>query len=139
MPVKIYIVEDHPVMREMLREFFAGLTDPEADVCGEASTGEAALERLADVEADLVFVDVSLPGMSGIEFVEAAQARRPGLPCVMFSGHGEAAYARRALAAGARGYILKGDPYEVAGAIRQVLAGEVYLSERLQSAGTEDA
>ena len=108
--MKIYIVEDHPFMREMLRDYLACLPDLEATVCGEANSGEAALEGLADVEADLVLVDVSLSGMSGIEFVEAAQERQTGLCCVMLSGHGEATYARQALAAGARGLHPQGRP-----------------------------
>ncbi len=128
MPARIFIVEDHPIMREMVREFLAEDAS-DLEVCGMAETGEEALEHLDGAEADLALIDVSLPGMTGIDLVKELLARRPGLPCVLYSGHGEAAYIERGLAAGARGYLLKGDPYELVGAIRQVLDGETYVSE----------
>ncbi len=126
----IFIVEDHPLMREMLNEFLP-VHAPDLEVCGAAGRGEEALECFEAAAADLALIDVALPGMTGIDLVEKLQARRPGLPCLMYSGHGEIAYVERALAAGARGYLLKGDPEELVGAIRQVLDGDTYVSKSL--------
>ena len=132
MPLKIFIVEDHPIMRETLAAFVGD--QPGYEVLAAAPTAEEALERLEEVEVDLVLVDVSLPGMSGIDLVGEIGARWPALMCLMISGHGEAAYVERALAAGARGYVLKGNPYELPGAIRDVTRGETYLSASLKAA-----
>lgn len=129
MVASVFIVEDHAVMRRMLHEY---VKRQDWVVCGEAETGEAALEQLDEAGANLVLVDVSLPKMSGIELAKKIQARWPGLRCLMLSGHGQASYVEQALAAGACGYVLKGNPHEIAEAMRQVLAGEVYLSEELR-------
>ena len=115
-------------MREMLRDFIGEELDLE--VCGSAASGEEALESLKDADVDLVLVDVSLPKMSGIELVQQLQARRPELRCLMLSGHGESGYVQRSLAAGAKGYIMKGNPYEIPEAITTVLDGGMYLSEQ---------
>lgn len=130
MPVKIFIVEDHAVMREMLASFLEEEAD--FDVCGTARTAEEALDGLERAAIDLVLVDVSLPGMSGIDLVEQLQADRPELPCLMVSGHGESGYVERAFEVGARGYVMKGNPYEITGAIDEVLTGGTYLGKTLR-------
>jgi DNA-binding NarL/FixJ family response regulator len=129
MTSKIYLVEDHEIVREMVSNYITSL--PDFEVCGMAATGEEALESLVDAEVNLVLIDTSLPGMSGIDLVRKVLALRPTLCCVIYSGHGETAYIERATRAGARGYILKGNPDELAGALRQVLSGETYVSEAL--------
>jgi DNA-binding NarL/FixJ family response regulator len=106
---------------------------PDLQVCGVAASGQAALAQLPGIEADLVLVDIALPDMTGLEFVGRMQGWRPDLPIVIFSDYQEPTYVQRALAAGAQGYIVKGNPQEVATAIRRVQAGEVYLSPQLQS------
>jgi DNA-binding NarL/FixJ family response regulator len=126
---RIYLVEDHPLMRATLSEYLA--TAPDLRLCGTAATGELALEALASDPPDLLLVDVSLPGMSGLELVENVVQRWPGVACVILSGHPQPAHVERALQAGARGYILKGNPYEIPEAIRHVLDGGTYLSEGL--------
>ena len=132
MSALIFIVEDHAVMRQMLAAY---LTDQTSyDVCGQAASAEAALEQLAEAAPDLVLVDVSLPGMSGIELVRQIQTQRDELACLMISGHGEPEYVRRALGAGARGYVVKGNPYELPGAIEEVLSGATYLSPSVRAA-----
>lgn len=131
MPVRIFIIEDHPVMREMLTEFL--METPELDVCGASGTADEALEYLSETEVDLVLVDVALPEKNGIDAVKELQARHPGLKCLMISGHGESNYVRRSLDAGASGYLLKGDPAEILEAIREVNSGGMYLSEAFRS------
>jgi DNA-binding NarL/FixJ family response regulator len=136
---RLFIVEDHPVMRQSLRAFVKRQAD--LDVCGEADTGEAALEQIAQTQPDLVLIDVSLPGMSGLDLLETLRERYPHLPCVMLSGHGERSHVDHALMAGARGYILKGDTDELVEALHKVIQGETYLSGMVQdklSGGTDE-
>ena len=127
----VYIVEDNELVRGTLQEFIE--MDPDLQVCGVADTAEAALQRLSSVDADLLLADVSLPGMSGIDLAREVKAQWPDLLCLMLSGHQEPTYARSALAAGARGYVLKGNPVEITDAIRNVLGGETYVSGPLRS------
>lgn len=117
-------------MRRVVLDFIA--STPDLETAGSARTGEEALEELAATEADLALIDMSLPGMSGAELVAEVRVRWPDLPCLVLSAHVEAQYVTRALAAGAQGYVLKGDPYQLSVAIRQVLGGEVYLSKSVR-------
>jgi DNA-binding NarL/FixJ family response regulator len=128
MPTRVYIVEDHPVMRETLRDYLA--LSPDLELCGEASDAATASEELEAARPDVVVVDLSLPGRNGLELVEEIHARW-GTPCVVLSGHGERTYVGKAFAAGARGYVLKGNPADLPVAIREVLNGEVHLSAAL--------
>ena len=126
---KIYIVEDHEIMREMLRETIDGLEG--LSVSGAAATAEQALAELQDIEVNLVLIDMSLPGMSGASLVAHLRARQPPVRCLIYSGHRERTYVDQALEAGTQGYVLKGDPAELEGAIARVLNGEMYLSPDL--------
>lgn len=139
MSSNVYIVEDNDRMRTLLRDWIDEL--PGLSVCGAAATAETALEELPDLGADLAVVDMSLPAMGGIELVAALRRRLPQMRCLILSGHNEKTYVERALAAGAQGYLLKGEPAEIENAIAQVLSGEQYLSASLKSiaAGTERA
>ena len=129
MPTRIYIVEDHPIMRETLQDYLA--LQPDLEICGMAESAEAASEMLEAASPDLVLVDLSLPGRSGLDLVEEVQ-QRWGTPCVILSGHGERTYVGRALACGARGYVLKGRPQDLPAAIAHVLEGGTYLSDTLR-------
>jgi two-component system invasion response regulator UvrY len=100
-------------------------------VCGDAATAEAALTGVIEAEPDLVLIDVSLPGMNGIELARLLRQRQPMLRLAMLSGHSEKTHVIQALSAGAHGYIVKGNVDEVAPAIRQILRGEQYLSAGL--------
>ncbi len=123
----LLIVEDHTALARILARFLREQDD--LAVSAVVQTGEAALAQLPHLTVDLVLVDVSLPGMSGIDLVAAIGEQYPDLPCLMLSGHDEPSYVRRALAAGARGYIAKGNPLALLEAVRRVLDGELYLSE----------
>lgn len=116
-------------MRETLRDHLA--LAPDLEICGTAGSAEAASETLEAAAPDVVVVDLSLPGRSGLDLVEEIQERW-GTPCVILSGHGERTYVGRALACGARGYVLKGNPRDLPLAIRQVLEGEIHLSSALR-------
>jgi DNA-binding NarL/FixJ family response regulator len=129
MTTQIFIIEDNDIVRESLAEFITAVGDYE--VCGLAASAEQALEALDSHDVDLVVVDLSLPGMDGVELVEFIRTRWPEMPCVICSGHREATYVRRALEAGSKGYILKGQPHELSKAIPVILNGERYLSDKL--------
>jgi DNA-binding NarL/FixJ family response regulator len=126
--IGVFIVEDHALVREMICEYME--VEDDFHLAGVASNGAEALSAIGPSEADVVVIDVSLPDISGIELVP--QIAGPSRPCVMYSGHGEAAYVKKAMAAGARGYVLKGDPNEILDAIRSVASGETYLSPSLR-------
>jgi DNA-binding NarL/FixJ family response regulator len=123
--VDVLLVEDHVMMRDALVEFLAGF--PAVRVCGAVATGDEALDWLDDEQPDVVLVDVSLPGMSGIDLVEEIGRRWPELPCLMVSGHHTTEYVQRSREAGARGYLLKGNPDELQAAIDAVAGGGTYF------------
>jgi DNA-binding NarL/FixJ family response regulator len=127
---RVFIVDDHPVLLETLRTLLEFESDLE--VCGEAQSAENAIQLIDSACPDIVLTDVSLPGKSGIELGAEIRGKFPDLPFVMFSGHGERSYVRKALEAGAAGYIFKGDWEEFPIAIRQALAGEQYLSQSVK-------
>jgi DNA-binding NarL/FixJ family response regulator len=127
-PVRVYIVEDHPVMREIIQDYLA--LNSELEICGMAGSAEEASMALGATAPDVVMVDLSLPGRSGLELVEEIRERW-GTPCLILSGHGERTYVARAFACGARGYVLKGNPRDIPAAIQRVLAGEIHLSAEL--------
>lgn len=124
----VFIVDDHPIMRDGISQ----LIDQQADlaVCGSASSAPQALDALAAGAApDLLLVDISLTGMSGIDLIKIVRKRRPRLPALVLSMHSEDLYAERAIRAGARGYVMKHASAGVLlAAIRRVLEGKVYLS-----------
>jgi DNA-binding NarL/FixJ family response regulator len=126
--IGVFIVEDHALVREMMCEYMEAEED--FHLAGVAATGAEAISLIGESEANVVVIDVSLPDGSGIDLV--SHLRTPSRPCVMYSGHGEAAYIRKAMAAGASGYVLKGDPTEILDAIRCVSSGETYLSPSLR-------
>lgn len=130
MTTTIYLVEDHPVMQRMLCAYLKRL--PDLVLGGVAGTAAEALAALPESEAALVLIDVSLPDRSGIELVAQLHRQQPALRCLILSGHQEITYVKQALTAGARGYLEKGNPRELATAIQQVLAGEIYLSEHIR-------
>lgn len=132
MTTKIFIVDDHPLFQQTLREVIARM--PDFEVCGAATTAEHALQRVSDAGPDLVLIDISLPSMNGIELVRSLRSLYPGLHCVFLSGYAETIFVQQGLATGARGFILKGKPQELASALRQIVAGELYLSEGVRTA-----
>lgn len=125
----ILIVEDHDYMAEVLLRLLQRKTDIEVVV--RAKTAEEALEILPELEVVLLLVDVSLPGMNGINLVAILHEKYPHVPCLMLSGHYAPHYVRRALKAGAWGYVLKDDPEAIMEGINRVLKGETYISKNL--------
>jgi len=127
---KIFIVEDHPVFREGLVQIISGEKD--LSVCGEAGDADHALEAIARLKPDLVLVDITLPGKSGLELIKELRSRDSKVRILVVSMHYEALYADRVLRAGGDGYIMKQeDPEEIIHAIRDVLGGHIYVSEEV--------
>lgn len=127
---KILIVDDHPLMRKGL----ALALDEEVDleVVGQAADAEEALGLLDRLNPDVAIVDISLPGMSGLELIKHIQALRPDIRTLVVSRHDEALYAERAIRAGARGYVMKLQASdEIVKAVRRVIAGGIYVSEEM--------
>jgi len=127
---RIFLVDDHTILREGL----ATLINQSADllVCGEASTSEEALTKIPECKPDLVVVDLSLPDSGGLELLRLLKLRHPELQSLVLSMHDESVYAKRALRAGARGYIMKHEAItEVQAAIRRILEGGLYLSRKV--------
>ncbi len=129
---RLYLVEDHPVTREGLSRLINYQTDLE--VCGQAGIAGTASREIAALKPDLVILDISLAGTSGIELIKVLISHDSVLRILVLSTHDESLYAQRALRAGARGYVMKHQPTEhVMTAIRQVLNGGVYLSEQMRN------
>ena len=127
---KIIIVDDHPLMRKGLAMSLEAEVD--LDVCGQAASAEDALSLLDDVQPDVAIVDVSLPGMNGLELIKHMQAVHPEIRTLIVSRHDEALYAERALRAGARGYVMKLEAGDViVQAVRRVLSGGIYVSAEI--------
>jgi DNA-binding NarL/FixJ family response regulator len=128
--LSILLVEDHLIFAGVLVRLLYRIDGiEEVEV---ASTAERALKILTTHEFDIAIVDVALPKMNGISLVNLIYHQYPNLPCLMLSGHALAHYVKRALAAGARGYILKDNSTEISEGIRHILDGEIYISPELQ-------
>ena len=131
--MNILIVDDHAVVRQGYASLLATLLD---DVTvSEAASGEEALQRVAQGCPDLVILDVGLPGISGLETARRLLARQPQLRVLFFSMHDELPVVRKALEAGASGYLTKSAPPQVlVEAVRKVLAGHTYIEHDLATA-----
>ncbi len=118
----------------MIRFGVAELINGETDlmVCGESDNAYDALDDLPRARPDLVVVDITLEGKSGLEFIKEVQRVQPDLDTLVVSMHDEGFYAERVLRAGGRGYLMKATgPSELLKAIRKVLGGAVYVSARI--------
>jgi DNA-binding NarL/FixJ family response regulator len=128
----VFIVDDHTMFREGLKQ----LIERERDlvVCGEASDMAGGLAGIGETQPDVVLVDISLAGASGIDLIKAIKSEHEDMPILVVSMHDEALYAERALRAGAMGYVMKNEPARtMKAAIKKVMAGDMALSEKMAS------
>ena len=128
--MRILIADDHAVFRrglaETLGEAFSRVT------FGEAKTAQETLEHVRRQDWDVVILDISMPGKSGLDILDDLHRLRPKLPVLLLSMHPEGQYARRALKSGAAGYLTKESvPEELKEAVRRVRAGGRYVSATL--------
>lgn len=127
---KVLIVDDHPILRKGLAMLIN--QEPDLVVIAEADNAQKALEMIEKHKPDMLIVDISLPGIDGIELIKTVKLRYRNLPSLVVSMHDECLFAERALRAGARGYIMKQEALErVLVAIRRILAGEIFVSDKI--------
>lgn len=128
--MKILIADDHAVVRQGLKQILAA--EFKRASFGEAANGQQALERVWKEEWDVVVLDLSMPGRTGLEVLKEIKRSKPSLPVVMLSMHPEDQFAVRLLKAGAAGYMTKESaPEELVGAVRKAMAGGRYVSPAL--------
>jgi DNA-binding NarL/FixJ family response regulator len=127
--MKILIVDDHPIVRAGLRRLLAA--EPEYQV-REAASGREALVVFREYRPDLVILDLSMPGLGGIEVIGRLRLDEAAARVLVLSMHREAMYARRALQAGAAGFISKNAPADrLLEAVRRVAAGQNYIEHEI--------
>lgn len=128
--IRVLIADDHAIVREGLKRILDG-SDHEFEI-SEAGDGHEALAQARAGEHDVVLLDISLPGIDGMDVLKQLKLERPELHVLMLTMHPEAQYATRALKAGASGYLTKDRvPEELIAAIRKVAAGGRYISSTL--------
>ncbi len=139
--LRVIIADDHPVVRAGLKQVLAESTD--ILVAGEADSGEALLRKIQRQPYDVVLLDITMPGIGGLETLRRVKEVKPELPVLMLSIHTEDQFAIRCLKAGAAGYLNKASaPRDLVAAIRQVAGGRRYitsaLSEKLVAGMTQN-
>ena len=124
---RIVIAEDHTILREGLRALLS--SDPDFEIVGEASDGRDAVRCVENLCPDLVLMDLSMPGMNGLEAIEEIKTRNPEIKILVLTVHKAEEYIAETLRGGADGYVLKDVSHsELVMAIKRVLAGKRYLS-----------
>jgi DNA-binding NarL/FixJ family response regulator len=130
--LRIYLADDHPLMREGIRSLVGSQKDLE--IVGEAAGGRAALEGVTRRPVDVAVLDLSLPGLSSIQVAAQLQRIAPHIRVVMLTVHEDESYVRRAMEAGAAGFVLKRSAaHELLSAIRTVAAGGTFVDSAIAS------
>lgn len=130
--IRVLIADDHAVVREGIKRILADTED--VSVAGEAKDGPETLAMASEGDWDIVLLDLSMPGSSGIETLKMIRKQNPYLPILVLSIHPEDQYAVRALSAGASGYVQKtSPPSDLVTAIRTVTEGRRYVSSAVSS------
>jgi DNA-binding NarL/FixJ family response regulator len=124
---RVVIADDHAIVREGLKRILGDAGGFE--VVGEAADGGQVMELVREADFDLLVLDLSMPGRSGMELIKLAKAQKPRVRILVLSMHQENQYAVRAIKAGASGYLTKESaPAELAQALRKIAAGGAYVS-----------
>jgi DNA-binding NarL/FixJ family response regulator len=129
--IKLLIADDHAIMREGLKKIFS--LAPDVEVAAEVSDGTAVIKYLQNgVDVDLLIMDFTMPGISGIALISQLTATHPTLPILVFSMHNQSQIASRSIKAGAAGYVVKDSSSEVLlEAIRTLARGGRYIDPKL--------
>jgi DNA-binding NarL/FixJ family response regulator len=124
---RVVLADDHAIVREGLKRIVADV--PELQVVGEAADGTEVMQRVRDLEFDVLVLDLSMPGRSGMELIKLVKAEKPKVRILVLSMHEETQYAVRAIKSGASGYLTKESaPAQLEQAIRKVAGGGAYIS-----------
>lgn len=125
--IRVVIADDHRILREGLKQLLQSA--PDLTVVGEAGDGHEALAQVRGTDFDVLLLDMSMPGKSGMELIRQVKAERPKLRVLVLSMHEEHQYAVRSIRAGASGYLTKESAaLELVAAIRKVAGGGAYIS-----------
>ena len=125
--IRIVLADDHTIVREGLKQLLGSAGD--LQVVGEAKDGHEVMERVRGLDFDLLLLDMSMPGKSGIDLIKQVRAERPKLRILVLSMHEEHQYAVRAIRAGAAGYLTKESATrQLVEAIRKVASGGAFIS-----------
>ena len=125
--INIGVVDDHSIVRSGLKQFFAQQVD--LRVVGEASNGREAIDLIRTQEMDVMVMDLSMPGQSGLDALGMIRAKAPDLGILILSGYPEEQYAMNLIRQGASGYLNKDcDPMEIVNAIRTISLGRRYIT-----------
>lgn len=137
MKTRILLADDHAVVRNGFRMILSA--QPDMEVVGEVANGREAVERAAELQPDIVVMDVTMPELNGIEATRRLAAAAPRARVLALSMHKDAVYVREILRAGARGYLLKDSSEgDLLAAVRAVARGEGYLSSAVSDAVLSD-
>jgi PAS domain S-box-containing protein len=127
----VLVVDDHPIVRQGLVQIIN--REKDLYVCGEAKSADEAMVLVGRLKPQLLIVDISLKGASGIDLITSLRSRYGDIPVLVLSIHDESLYAERAMRVGARGYVMKREaPQTIVKAIRTVLEGKQYLSDKVK-------
>jgi DNA-binding NarL/FixJ family response regulator len=130
---RVLIADDHAIVREGLRRILA--SDPGFRVAGEAKDGHEVLAAIRAGGFEVLLLDLSMPGRSGVDLVKQVKAERPELRVLVLSMHDEQQYAERAIRAGASGYLTKDTaPTQLVAALRKVAAGGLFITPAVAEA-----
>jgi DNA-binding NarL/FixJ family response regulator len=125
--IRVVIADDHTILREGLRQLLTAASDIEP--VAEAADGHEVIARVRSLEFDVLLLDMSMPGKSGIELIKQVKSEKPKLRVLVLSMHEETQYAVRAIKAGASGYVTKDSAgTQLVTAIRKVAAGGAFIS-----------
>jgi two-component system, NarL family, nitrate/nitrite response regulator NarL len=125
--IKVLVVDDHPVVRKGLQSCLANREN--LKIVGEAADGAEAIQKVKELDPDLVLMDINMPGMDGLQVTETLRKDSPRTRVLILSVHDTRDYVMRIVKAGARGYILKdAPPDELVRAIEAINNGEAYFS-----------
>ena len=128
--IRIFIADDHAIVREGLKQILSDTSDMK--VVDEAENGPEALSKLIKIECDIAILDISMPGLNGVDVLKEIKSIKKELPVLILSIHPEEHYAVHAFRSGASGYLTKKSaPEELIQAIRKVTAGGKYVSNSL--------
>jgi DNA-binding NarL/FixJ family response regulator len=136
--IRVVVADDHQILREGLRQLLQAGGD--LAVVGEAADGHAVMEQVRALDFDVLLLDMSMPGKSGIELIRQVKAEKPRLRILVLSMHEEHQYAVRAIRAGASGYLTKESATaQLVAAIRKVAGGGAFISAEVAERLAQDA